>query len=148
MDDRRWGSVARYPYTPSTPSTPSPIVYRLSSIVHEMSSAQNTNANNASLPLREAAIFWGPPVLWMLAIFYLSAQSALGEMSGPPALMVARKFGHIFEYAALALLLGRALLYTWRTHGKALSRALLSRAWAVGVALSALYAMTDEFHQT
>ena len=86
--------------------------------------------------------------MWMLAIFYLSAQSALGEMSGPPALMVARKFGHIFEYAALALLLGRALLYTWRTRGTALSVSLLSRAWAVGAVLSSLYAMTDEFHQT
>jgi VanZ family protein len=84
----------------------------------------------------------------MLAIFYLSAQSALGEMTGPPVLMVARKCGHIFEYAALALLLGRALLYTWRTHASALSSALLSRVWGVGVALAALYAMTDEFHQT
>ena len=167
MDDGRWESAGRYPY---------PIVHRPSSIVHKMTSVQNTKPNNPSLPVREVAIYWAPAVLWMLAIFYLSAQSALGEMDGPPAWMVARKCGHIFEYAALALLLGRALLYTWRTRGSALNsfwildfgfwtggssskskiqnpkskieRALLSRAWAVGVVLAALYAMTDEFHQT
>src|SRR6476646_1045526 len=98
-----------------------------------MTSAQNTNNNNASLPLREAATYWGPPVLWMLAIFYLSAQSALGEMTGPPALMVLRKCGHIFEYAVLALLLGRALLHTWHTQTKMVTGVLLARAVAVGI---------------
>jgi VanZ family protein len=111
-------------------------------------STNTHNTNNTSLPVREATIYWGPALLWMLAIFFLSAQSSLGEMTGSPAFMVARKSGHIFEYAVLALLLGRALLYTWRSRGEALSRALLSRAWLMGAVLSALYAMTDEFHQT
>jgi VanZ family protein len=84
----------------------------------------------------------------MLVIFYLSAQSALGAMDGPPAFMVARKFGHIFEYAVLALLLGRALMYSWRVRGQALSNSLLLRAWLIGAGLCALYAVTDEFHQT
>jgi|tagenome__1003787_1003787.scaffolds.fasta_scaffold20642766_1 VanZ family protein len=101
-----------------------------------------------SFQVRETTIYWGPVALWMLLIFVLSAQSSLGEMHGPPLFQVSRKIGHVIEYAVMALLVGRGLIYTWRSRGEALSRRLLMRTWLVGVALCALYAMTDEFHQT
>jgi VanZ family protein len=99
------------------------------------------------LPIREA-LYWGPVVLWMALIFYLSAQSSLGAMHGPPLFQVSRKMGHVIEYAVLGLLVGRALVYSWRSRGEALGRTLLLRAWLVGLTVCALYAVTDEFHQT
>src|SRR5438105_3572816 len=114
-------------------------------------SSSTPNTNNTSLAAREFAAYWGPVALCTLAIFYFSAQSSLGQMSGPPLFRAARKCAHVFEYGLLALLLGRALIYTWRGHerqrGSAFSRALLSRVWLVGVVVSSLYAITDEFHQ-
>jgi len=106
------------------------------------------NNNTTSLAIRDVASYWTPVAICMLAIFYFSSQSSLGQMSGPPLFQAARKSGHVFEYGLLALLLGRALFHTWRARGEALTQSLLSRAWLVGVALSCLYAMTDEFHQT
>ena len=84
----------------------------------------------------------------MAVIFLLSAQSSLGDMQLPPILGALRKAGHIFEYTVLALLLGRAILGTWRARGEKLSRSLLNRVWWVGTAAATLYGITDEFHQT
>jgi len=69
-------------------------------------------------------------------------------MSLPPYLAALRKTGHIAEYAVLALLLGRALITSWQAEGRLTTRAILQRAWWVGVAAASLYAVTDEFHQT
>ena len=90
---------------------------------------------------------WGPAVLWMAAIFYVSSQNTWTVFEGPPPVRLLRKSGHIFEYALLALLVGRALLWTWTRHGEPVTRALLARVWAVGAAVCALYAVTDEWHQ-
>jgi VanZ family protein len=109
-------------------------------------SSSTPNTNNTSLAARDFAAYWGPVALCMLAIFYFSAQGSLGQMSGPPLFQAARKSAHVFEFGLLALLLGRALIFTWR--GAALTRALVSRAWLAGVVLSSLYATTDEFHQS
>ena len=93
-------------------------------------------------------LLWGPALLWMLVIFVMSAQSALGGMEGPPLFQAARKSGHIFEYAILALLIGRALAGTWTPPQSNPTRAVLLRAWRFGVLACALYALTDEYHQT
>ena len=91
--------------------------------------------------------YWGPVVLCMAAIFYVSAQNTWTVFQGPPPVRLMRKSGHIFEYAVLALLVGRALLWTWTRGGEAVTRALLSRVWVVGVLVCAVYAVTDEWHQ-
>jgi VanZ family protein len=83
----------------------------------------------------------------MAAIFYVSAQNTWTVFDGPPPVKLARKSGHIFEYAVLGLLVGRALLWTWTRNGEPVTRALMARVWAVGVVLCTLYAMTDEWHQ-
>jgi VanZ family protein len=97
---------------------------------------------------RTLLALWLPVLAWMAVIFFLSAQSSLGDMQLPPLFGALRKSGHIFEYAVLALLLGRALLGTWRARGEKLSRTLLNRVWWVGAAAATLYGITDEFHQT
>jgi VanZ family protein len=90
---------------------------------------------------------WVPVVLWMAAIFYVSGQNTWTVFEGPPLVRLLRKSGHIFEYVVLALLVGRALLWTWTRSGEPVTRALLARVWAVGAVVCTVYAATDEWHQ-
>jgi VanZ family protein len=54
----------------------------------------------------------------------------------------------VFEYAVLGLLVGRGLLAIFTAWGtKPITRRIMLRVWQVGVLVSTLYAMTDEFHQ-
>ena len=96
-----------------------------------------------SCPLRLSPLalltLWGPVVIWAGFIFWLS---------GIPYLWITlawydfllRKLAHVFVYAVLARLLARALIrstyWSWE-----------KIFWA-SLALSFLYACSDEFHQT
>ena len=84
--------------------------------------------------------YWLPPVLWMSAIFILSAQPTLPHHPDRLFDTILKKVGHAAEYGILAFLLWRALS---RGRGT-LSRAALVTAFVV----SALYAASDEYHQT
>ena len=72
---------------------------------------------------------WLPVVAWALVIFALSSIPSLGTGLGGWDLAL-RKIAHVLEYAILG-----ALLY----------RAAAHEAWSV--ALGAIYAASDEFHQ-
>jgi hypothetical protein len=83
------------------------------------------------------ALLWGPPVVWMAAIFGVSSMSDISGLPGqvsPPA-------AHFGEYAVLALLLVRAFAggrlagVTWRT-------------LAAAVVVSTAYGVSDEWHQS
>jgi VanZ family protein len=80
---------------------------------------------------------WLPPLALMAVIFFFSAQpnlnSGLGWIDH-----VGRKFVHASEYALLCFLWWRAL----RT------RLGATRALACAWAVAALYAASDEYHQT
>jgi hypothetical protein len=80
---------------------------------------------------------WAPPLVLMALIFMLSAQPSLDSGLGL-ADTIGRKFVHFGQYALLGFLWWRAL----RTRMEA------RRAALVALALSSLYAVTDEFHQT
>ena len=120
------------------------------SLVQSSVLTTDKSVSGDSQRMREVWISWSLVALWMLFIFVLSAQSALGGMEWPPIYMALRKSGHILEYAALGVLLGRALSATWSERGgkNIASRAMLARTWWVGVLLATLYAATDEFHQS
>ncbi len=77
---------------------------------------------------------WGPALLWMGGIFYLSSRSTLPGPSNPFWNTLLKKGGHAIVYALLALLYRRALQPATRSNGL---------AWL----LAALYAITDEAHQ-
>ena len=87
-------------------------------------------------PLRALSL-WAPPLALMAVIFALSAQPDLSSGLGTADLIL-RKLAHMAEYGLLVFL-------WWR----ALSDVAPARL-AVGLALaiSILYAATDEYHQS
>ncbi len=80
---------------------------------------------------------WLTVAAWLALIFWLSAQPNLKTDLGYDWWL--RKAAHMVEFGILYLLLFRAL----RGHELTNKKALL---WAI--LLSALYAATDEYHQT
>lgn len=75
---------------------------------------------------------FGPPVVLMALIFFLSAQPDLNSGLGTWDLIL-RKLAHMTEYGLLCALWSRALPG--------------APVWA-GAAIALGYAITDEFHQT
>jgi VanZ family protein len=80
---------------------------------------------------------WAPPLLLMGLIFFLSAQPHLHTDLGVID-TIARKLVHFGEYGLLTFLWWRALC----------TRMDPGRAVFVALALSSLYAASDELHQT
>lgn len=126
---------------------------------------QAQEANDCLGPVQRARAcfkYWLPPLVWMALIFSASADRAsfsrTSRLIGPVVrwlfphwteeqvdltVLVVRKLAHFVEYAVLGGLLYRAF---WRTCQSG-SR-LPERRWAAyALALVALYAVTDEWHQ-
>ena len=95
------------------------------------------------MTLRRLALAFLPALLWMGFIFYLSAQSRPLGKPLPGGWTLA---GHFGEFALLALLFLWAQLYCNPEKGKGEGRMLL--ALALSFALAALYAASDEYHQS
>ena len=87
---------------------------------------------------RARLVAWGPALLWMGGIFYLSSRSTLPGPSNPFWDILLKKGGHATVYALLAVLYRRALRPALRP-----SAQLYGTAWLLAV----LYAATDEAHQ-
>ncbi len=107
--------------------------------------------------------YWLPVLVWMGLIFTGSADSSSGphvsrlvapvvrwffphisDQALDSVVVCVRKCGHLTEYAVLAMLL-------WRALGRRPGIDAAPRRWpAAGLALllAALYAASDEFHQT
>ena len=89
--------------------------------------------------VRGLVAYWLPPLAWMVAIFYLSAQP---DLPGPPEPLLDtlfKKGAHFVTYAMFAFLWWRALSRGMMTH-----RAALGTAFAIAV----VYGISDEFHQS
>jgi VanZ family protein len=99
-----------------------------------------TPASQKSLLQRSARWLWhwGPPLLLMAGIFYLSHQPDLPHAPDPWFDVLLKKLGHATEFAVLFLLLWRALRQT-RPSTQALNWAMLA---------TAAYAVSDEWHQS
>jgi VanZ family protein len=89
---------------------------------------------------------WLAVFLWMLIIFTLSTDafsSAHTAALGPAAIrFLIRKLAHWTEYFILGILLMRALL------GRSSARSLAKRYMLWSIAVAALYAISDEWHQS
>ena len=87
--------------------------------------------------LRPLLVGWLPVIAWAGLIFAFSAQPNLRFLPDQNLDFLVRKAGHMGVFGILALLLWRALAGTtaWR------------RPWAWALAVTVLYAATDEIHQ-
>lgn len=81
--------------------------------------------------MRRAALRWGPPLLWAVAIFSVSARSTVPHL---PSLLGWDKLQHATAYALGGALLARALAGT-------------RRGAIFATALGLLYGASDEVHQ-
>jgi VanZ family protein len=97
-----------------------------------------TRESTSTSPLRLASLLL-PPLALMAVIFYLSAQPGAEEYSTWE--VVVRKLGHAGGYALLALA-------WWRAFRGLLPRMRPALAVAAAVAVSLVYAISDELHQT
>ncbi|MDH5174139.1 MAG: VanZ family protein [Elusimicrobiota bacterium] len=82
---------------------------------------------------------WLPVGLWCGAIFYLSSLPSLATPWGAWDIVL-RKIAHITEYGILAFLVWRAIFHSVKIN--------LTRTYAYSGALSLLYAISDEIHQS
>jgi|ERR1700722_1754510 VanZ family protein len=92
--------------------------------------------------LKSKLIAWFSVLAWMGVIFAFSNQAHSGEITGHylgSFNVIVRKCGHMSEYAVLFLLLRRALLCT--VDGGIYY-------FLAPFALSVIYAISDEFHQS
>lgn len=91
------------------------------------------------LSIRRRLVAWIPAILWMALLFYLSSRSTLPSLPKPGWDVLLKKGGHFAAYGILAALYLRAL--TWD--------APLTRGhWWLAWGLTALYAVSDEVHQS
>ena len=82
---------------------------------------------------------FGPPLLLMALIFFLSAQPDLKSSLDSDLDLVLRKLAHVTFFGLLAAACVRGLAF----HGITGRAALVAAA-----ALATVYAITDEYHQT
>ena len=85
--------------------------------------------------LLDLSLRWAPVVGWMALLFVLSNEPNLRVSQDQGLDFVLRKIGHAAVYAALLLLVLRAL----RVRGRG--------GLALALAIVALYAVSDEIHQ-
>jgi hypothetical protein len=89
---------------------------------------------------RTFLVYWLPVLGWAGLIFYLSSIAYLRIVEGPWDFWI-RKAGHMAVYGILARLTARAFVHsivTWSW----------KRIFTVSLVACALYACSDEYHQT
>jgi VanZ family protein len=88
---------------------------------------------------RRLWLWWGLALVWMGGIFFFSAQTNFDFAPEQWQIDPVSWAAHFAEYAVLAALLWQALRHTPR---------LGRRAVALAFVLAALYAISDEWHQS
>lgn len=91
--------------------------------------------------LKKFLWYWGPPLLVMAVIFFLSSQQRIAVSETYTVNFIVFKSLHIIEYAVLYFLLFRAYYNT-------LSRKNMNRIYLAAVFTAIAYAISDEIHQT
>ena len=85
---------------------------------------------------------WGPAVLWMVVIYYFSASSEPFQVVPQNITIpdeIIWRIAHFFEFAILAILVGRAIM-----DGKDISWSSLNRIFLFSIS----YGVFDELHQS
>lgn len=84
--------------------------------------------------------FWLPVVVWMAVIFAFSARQKVAVTNSYVVSFLFFKTLHLIEYAFLFIVTYRATKNTMERKG--------NTPWIVAFIIVALYALTDEYHQT
>ncbi len=94
-----------------------------------------------SLNIAQLLNAYVPPLIWAGLIFFLSAQTTLPGASYPLLDYIFKQSAHIFVYAVLHFLIWRAIRVAVPTHTK-------TKLLIIPIFLAAIYALTDELHQS
>ncbi len=84
--------------------------------------------------------YWVPTIVWAVVIFGFSSRQTITTSQVYWQDFVIKKAAHLFEYGLLGILLYRSLKHSFKLDKLAVITLTLS--------LVALYAITDEFHQS
>ncbi|HLD26931.1 MAG TPA: VanZ family protein [Patescibacteria group bacterium] len=90
--------------------------------------------------IKNFVIYWIPPLLWMSTIFYFSSQPHFNISSETTLDFILFKILHMIEYGFLYFLLFRALYKT--------GSYTLPEIFLLTFIIGALYAISDEYHQS
>jgi VanZ family protein len=82
---------------------------------------------------------FGPPLIWMGLIFYLSSLSTLPAAEVIWWDFIVKKFAHMFEFAVLFYLWQRALKIYYPS---------MAHPYVAAFVITVLYAISDELHQS
>ncbi|HEY9776980.1 MAG TPA: VanZ family protein [Planktothrix sp.] len=96
--------------------------------------------NRLALVRSDKKYAWTAVALWMLVIFAFSAQAHSGDITAQVLHdfnYIGRKAAHMCEYAILFLLCRNAAKLTWARHPS-----------LIAFAITVLYSMSDEYHQS
>lgn len=93
-----------------------------------------------SISLKDLIMAFVPPTLWAAGIFFLSAQGILPSFEFSTIDFIFKKSSHMFVYAVLYFLL-------WRAVQKTIPGSQKNIHWLLPLALTFLYAISDELHQ-
>ena len=93
-----------------------------------------------SISLKQLVLAYLPPTLWAGFIFFLSAQGILPSFEFSTLDFIFKKSSHMFVYGVLYFLLWRAVRLTIPGPHRAIH-------WILPMALTLLYAISDELHQ-
>jgi len=85
--------------------------------------------------LKTALSLWGPVLVWAGVIYFFSSRPDLPRIHEPWLELILRKAAHVMEYAIFGALLARAV-------------GARKGQIALAVVLGAVYAASDEWHQT
>ncbi len=85
--------------------------------------------------LKTIVLLWGPVLAWAGVIYFFSSRPDLPRIDEPWLELVLRKAAHVAEYAIFGALLARAV-------------GMRKGQVAVSAILAAVYAGSDEWHQT
>ena len=94
---------------------------------------------------------WGPALIWMSIIFFLSSQPKLPGPASPVWNVLLKKAGHFVVYGVLAWLVLHALRQRYEHTAQqqqieTIRRTKILRGYVWGIVV--LYAISDEFHQS
>jgi len=84
--------------------------------------------------------YWGPPLLWMVLIFFFSSRERVSVSDEYTLNFVFFKSLHVLEYAGLYFLLFRATLQENPENKK--------KARLLALLIAFIYAVSDEVHQS